>query len=231
MRISKENPNYFELSDGSPWIAIGVNLCILREYEPGTDIYYTTHPSTVKEFVSSDIGKKYYLDRCRVFANRFKDNPWIFGWEVWNEVNCIPNHYDWTKKVIDPLHEMFPNHLIMQSLGSFDQEKHTQMCEKMMLMPENEVAQVHRYLAHGAQLAICKGPMDKLAVDMVDRLAAYHSGKPILATEMGAVKRSHTGPSELYPLDHEGILFHDILFAPFFAGAAGSGHCWHWANY
>lgn len=26
-------------------------------------------------------------------------------------------------------------------------------------------------------------------------------------------------------------ILHDVLFAPFFAGAAGPGHCWHWDRY
>ena len=30
---------------------------------------------------------------------------------------------------------------------------------------------------------------------------------------------------------HTGIILHDVLFAPFFAGAAGPGHCWHWNVY
>jgi hypothetical protein len=29
----------------------------------------------------------------------------------------------------------------------------------------------------------------------------------------------------------EGTLLHDILFAPFFAGAAGCGQIWHWDSY
>jgi len=29
----------------------------------------------------------------------------------------------------------------------------------------------------------------------------------------------------------EGILLHDILFAPFFSGAAGGGQIWHWDSY
>jgi hypothetical protein len=35
----------------------------------------------------------------------------------------------------------------------------------------------------------------------------------------------------LYKQDKDGIILHDVLFAPFFAGAAGPGHCWHWDHY
>ena len=54
---------------------------------------------------------------------------------------------------------------------------------------------------------------------------------PILVSEIGAVEANHSGPSVLYEKDKEGTLLHDILFAPFFAGAAGGGQIWHWDSY
>ena len=35
----------------------------------------------------------------------------------------------------------------------------------------------------------------------------------------------------LYPEDKRGLILHDVLFAPFFAGAAGPGQIWHWDQY
>jgi hypothetical protein len=98
-------------------------------------------------------------------------------------------------------------------------------------MPGNDLAQVHRYLDLGAQLDVCKGPVDVLAADAVRELAAYNPGRPILLAESGAVEPRHTGPFKLYKADREGTLLHDVLFAPFFAGAAGPGQTWHWDSY
>jgi hypothetical protein len=53
----------------------------------------------------------------------------------------------------------------------------------------------------------------------------------MLLAEVGGVKPRHTGPIELYSQDKDGILLHDLLFAPFFSGAAGPGHAWHWDSY
>jgi hypothetical protein len=53
----------------------------------------------------------------------------------------------------------------------------------------------------------------------------------MLLAEVGAVLPNHTGPSELYPLDKDGALMHDMLFAPFFSGSAGGGNSWHWDHY
>jgi hypothetical protein len=53
----------------------------------------------------------------------------------------------------------------------------------------------------------------------------------VILAETGAVEPKHSGPSKYYPLDTAGILLHDILFAPFFSGAAGAGMSWHWDSY
>jgi hypothetical protein len=90
---------------------------------------------------------------------------------------------------------------------------------------------VHRYLDLGARLEVCHGPVDVLTADAVTVLLGFDSGKPVLLAESGAVEPSHSGPFKLYDRDKAGIILHDVLFAPFFAGAAGPGHCWHWDRY
>ncbi len=55
--------------------------------------------------------------------------------------------------------------------------------------------------------------------------------KPVVVAETGAVEPRHAGPSKYYPKDTAGSLLHDILFTPFFAGAAGTGMSWHWESY
>jgi hypothetical protein len=52
-----------------------------------------------------------------------------------------------------------------------------------------------------------------------------------ILAEGGAVEPRHTGPFKLYAKDQAGIILHDVIFAPFFAGAAGAGQCWHWSEY
>ena len=100
-----------------------------------------------------------------------------------------------------------------------------------MLLPGNEVAQVHRYLDLGAKMDVCHAPMDIICSSAVEELLSYNTGKPVMLAETGAVEPSHSGPSKFYPIDTAGILLHDILFAPFFSGSAGCGMCWHWESY
>ena len=37
--------------------------------------------------------------------------------------------------------------------------------------------------------------------------------------------------SPLHGKDKDGVILHDSLFAPFFAGACGPGHVWYWDTY
>jgi len=70
-----------------------------------------------------------------------------------------------------------------------------------------------------------------LAAGAVRELLAMQPGRPVILAEGGAVEPRHTGPFKLYAKDQAGIILHDVIFAPFFAGAAGAGQCWHWGEY
>lgn len=189
--------------------------------------------SGMKEYIHSEKGRQAYLDRLAIFKKRFGSHPAVFGWELWNEMNAIESDglWEWNEYMLPKVHEMFPKNMVMQSLGSFDSEKARNDYRFINQMESNEVAQIHRYLDMGATLDICKAPMDVLAASSIDELKSYQVTKPMLLAEVGGVKPKHTGPIELYASDNEGTLLHDLLFAPFFSGAAGPGHAWHWDSY
>jgi hypothetical protein len=119
----------------------------------------------------------------------------------------------------------------MQSLGSFDTARVRDQYGRHSRMPGNDIAQVHRYLDLGSELDICKAAVDTLAADAVRELRGYHPRRPVILAESGAVEPKHSGPFKLYAADRAGIILHDVLFAPFFAGAAGTGQIWHWDSY
>ncbi len=120
--------------------------------------------ASMKEFWDSPAGRALFLKRLDWLAERFRDRPEIFGWELWNEIDAAgggaASQYAWTRDML-----------------------------------------------------------------------AFDARKPVLLAESGAVEPRHAGPFKLYAQDREGVLLHDVLFAPFFAGAAGSGQCWHWTQY
>ena len=168
--------------------------------------------------------------------NRYGSDTRFFGWELWNEMNAVTGPQDadffsWNEQMLDEVKQRFPGNLVMQSLGSFDTDRVRSLYRKMMLLPGNQVAQVHRYLDLGAEMGICHMPMDIICSSAVEELISYNTGKPVILAETGAVEPKHSGPSKYYPVDTAGIILHDILFAPFFSGSAGAGMCWHWDTY
>ena len=192
---------------------------------------------SMDDYFNTREGRDLFIRKIHFFANRYAGHPAVFGWELWNEINAVSvtdkqSILNWTVDMLPVLKSAFPNHLVMQSLGSFDNKRYIEaMYRPYMTIPTNEVAQVHRYLDRGASWDICQASMDTLAGNAIDELRKMVTGKPVLLSEVGAVEAGHSGPSLLYPVDTLGILLHDLLFAPFFSGAAGPGQSWHWQLY
>jgi hypothetical protein len=133
--------------------------------------------------------------------------------------------------MLPELKRRFPHHLAMQNLGSLDGAAGCRDYEEIIPLESNEVAQVHRYLDLGASWPICHGSIDVMMADAVTNLRQMAPQKPVLLAESGAVEPHHARPWDQYPRDTEGMILHDILFAPFFAGSVGSGNAWHWHEY
>jgi hypothetical protein len=189
----------------------------------------------VKDFFLGEAGRDHYKRKLDWYAGRYGNDPIVFGWELWNEMDAVYYSNDfwrsWSAEMLAELHRRFPKNLAMQSLGSFDVEDKKKSYEDLCRLPGNDVLQVHRYLDPGAKWEICRASVAELASAAVKDLLALKIPKPVLLAESGAVEPNHSGPFKLYEKDKEGIIFHDVLFAPFFAGAAGPGHCWHWDHY
>ncbi len=198
----------------------------------------------IVDFFASPASRAQFKAKLGWYAQRYGGDPTIFAWELWNEFDAVQNLWtaemwqedsglarQWTEIMLAALHERFPQNLATQSLGSFDHERKVELYRSLCAIKNNDLAQVHRYLDLGARLEVCHGPVDVLAADAVTVLLSFNSGKPVLLAESGAVEPSHSGPFKLYDQDKAGIILHDVLFAPFFAGAAGPGQCWHWDRY
>jgi hypothetical protein len=197
---------------------------------------YASQISSMEDFYRTETGKQLYLNRVAFFAGKYRNNPTVFGWELWNEQNSVSVKdpdllLSWTTEMLSKVKAQFPNQFVMQTLGSYDSPKQHELYKTYSALRSNEIAQAHRYLDKGATLPICQSPMDELASDAVTNLLAFAPGKPVLLSEVGAVEPHHAGPFKLYPNDTQGILLHDLLFAPFFVGAAGPGQSWHWDYY
>jgi hypothetical protein len=202
-------------------------------------VYHTSHGGpldSVRQYLTTGEGRNLFLSKADFYRQRYGADTLFFGWELWNEMNAMHGpqdtvFFEWNSTMLGEVKARFPENLVMQSFGSFDNEEVRPAYRKLMLLPGNEVAQIHRYLDPGADLEVCQAPMDIICSSAIDEILSYNTGKPVLLAETGAVESRHSGPSKLYAADTAGILLHDILFAPFFSGSAGTGMCWHWESY
>ncbi len=190
----------------------------------------------MKEYITTELGKKYYLARVKALAGKYKNNKQIFSWELWNEMDAVDTK-DWlpfTSAVLDSVKVLFPNHLVTQTLGSLHSLDAAHRYQQYFSLQNNPFVSLHRYIDPGrdwSQYDDTTRPVDLMVYDAVQLARSMVHDKPIVVNEIGAVEANHAGPSTLYALDTAGVLIHDMIFAPFFCGAAGTGGLWHWDSY
>ncbi len=190
----------------------------------------------IKEYINTAKGKKYYLNRVRALAEKYKNNKQIFGWELWNEMDAVDSK-DWfafTTEILDSVKALFPNHLVTQTLGSLHSKDAAGRYEQFFGLHNNPYVSLHRYIDPGkdwSQYDDITRPVDSMIFHAIQFAQSNVQNKPIVVNEIGAVEANHAGPSKLYLVDTAGVLIHDMIFAPFFCGAAGTGGMWHWDSY
>lgn len=185
---------------GRRGVRVKITLDHIREIDPAIarqrwalrSSYHVSQGGPLRsmdELWTSAAGRELFVRRLDWLATRFADRPEIFGWELWNEINAArgdPTHQlQWTVDMLAELRRRFPRHLAMQSLGSFDRDAMRPLYRRYALLPDNMLAQVHRYLDLGAALPVCHGPMDVLAADAVRELSELEARKPVLLAEGG----------------------------------------------
>jgi hypothetical protein len=161
------------------------------------------------------------------------NDPIVFAWELWNEIDCVDARFDtvsnWTSRMIQEIRRISPLNLVTNSMGSFDDPSKREQQESFHEIAGNGIMQVHRYLDQGAPWDICRVDPVALSIDAI-RLC-QKADKPVILTETGAVNDRHIGLFRYCCCDHTGIIFHDVVYPAFFAGAASPGHIWHWNDY
>jgi hypothetical protein len=190
----------------------------------------------IGDYINTPEGRQAYLNRVKALSDRYKNNKQIFSWELWNEMDAVDDTdwYPFTVQILDSVKALFPDHLIAQTLGSMHSPDADQRYEKFITLNKNEYITVHRYLDPGTdwgQYDLVHGPIDLLISNAIQFVYRPGITKPLVANEHGAVEANHTGPSKLYKKDSLGVFIHDMIFAPFFCGASGSGSMWHWDSY
>jgi hypothetical protein len=200
-----------------------------KKRDPDTGEY----AANMDEWFQNERWQQLWWQKIDAYLARYGDDPIVMAWELWNEIDCCGTsnwqvQRDWTEKTLTRLKALSPRNLVTNSLGSFDWDG-KQPIQDDFKMNAMDFQQVHRYLDQGAGIDICKHDPVAFSIDSVFR--SRRLDRPVILTETGAVNNCHTGPFRYYRWDDDGLIFHDTSYPAFFAGAAGSGHIWHWDQY
>lgn len=189
--------------------------------------------SRFKGYIDSSAGRAMYFKRAKAILKRYRNEPTIYCWELWNEMNLI-SEGDWlafTSYMIPRFKSVAPNQLVSQSLGSFDRLKYVPDYMAYGRLRANDIFEIHRYKDAAAPFEICRGEIYTMLNDAVEFGLANSSAVPVIINETGAVEANHTADSKLYAKDSKGFILHDALFSPFFSGSAGCGSMWSYWSY
>lgn len=191
---------------------------------------YAPYAKKLSDWYTNEVCQAAFRKKIDAMAEAIGDAPPVAVIEIWNEIMADWGRLQtaWQTKTLAYLRQKFPGKLVVCNLGSFSETLSPVAYDRICARADNDFLQVHRYYDPGAAMAICYGPIDILCADAIRELRDRSCAKPSLLAEVGAVKPNHTGASELYEKDSEGVLMHDMLFAPFFAGGAGCGQMWYW---
>ena len=227
-------------------IKIKFTLEVFRSVKPAAEVtdewgvkcnkplYAPFAGGTMHGFYTSEKCHDIFMGKVRYLASLgLGDSPAVIDFEPFNEISSTGDIADWTPwsaRVLREFREIFPKQMVTQNLGSFSSPASHVAYDAMARTEPNAFMQVHRYLDPGAHIRICRGPMDILCADAVREMLDRRFDKPALLAETGGVQAHHAGPSKLYDVDRGGMLLHDAIFAPFFAGGAGTGCMWHWGQ-
>ena len=191
---------------------------------------YAPYAKTMTEWFTNATCQAAFRKKIDAMADALADHPAVAAVEIWNEIMTDWGRIQtaWQTETLAYLRAKFPRQFVLANLGSFSEADSGVSYDRICAREDNDFLQVHRYYDPGAAMEVCYGPIDVLCAEAIRELRDRRSDRPALLAEVGAVKPNHTGLSELYAKDPEGVLMHDMVFAPFFAGSAGCGQMWHW---
>lgn len=194
---------------------------------------YSPYAKTMRDVFTSVECFDIYLAKARHIAEAVGRSDALMAVELWNEITSVDCPEldilgEWSEKMLVEMKKLYPGKLTLQNLGSFSGTGAFRAYDWLAALKGNDFMQVHRYFDPGAELDVCRGPMDVLCADAIRELRDRRSDCPVILAETGGVERNHEIYTHRYALDKAGMMLHDEIFAAFFAGGAGGGQPWHW---
>ena len=177
------------------------------------------------QFFTDKDAWKYQKQLFRYIVARWGYSDNILWWELWNEVDNVPDfrgrqYAVWHNKVTEYLREIDSNHMVSTSFyNSFTGAEVFQEIEA-------DVSTYHCYVSYSSDI-----PFD--IMNNIIRETSYldYLGKPIVAGEFGYEARAGFGKLIDMQTDSEGIDIHNQMWASLMVGLAATAMPWGWESH
>ena len=184
-------------------------------------------------YLRSEACRREWLTELLPYLYRYGNDPNIFAFELFSDMDAIEEIdmetiEDFTEYVIKLINRSFPDAMVVNSLSMCDSEA-KKANQRRMGKLGTAFDQINRCFDITSELPECREIPREMAATAISEFRQKR--KPILLARTGAVQDKHGAPFLYYRTDHEGILFKDTVFSPFFAGAAGTGIIVHTLEY
>ena len=176
-----------------------------------------------------------YEKKLDWYAARYGNDPTIFGWELWNEINAVRGSGDymaWSEVMLVELRKRFPPQPRHAELGQLRQRRRPRA-----LPSTGDHAEERPGPGGIATWTWGRNSTCAKVRSTCWRPRRFGNSSPQIPNGLSCWRKvvpssqNTRGPSNFTTRTRRGSFSMMSLFAPFFAGAAGPGHCWHWAVY
>ncbi len=227
LRVSKSDPHYFEFDDGTPYLAIGHNVCWYKKGHGTTDYdrWFGRMAENEENYarlwmpewafgLETERLGEYRLDRAWQldYVLRLAESKGIYvklclsAWRRFEAGKANP-------KSIDPW-----RHLTTTSLGSCDFD------DALWHLPEMDWAQMHGYYFFNEAMKRDAKDMAYFIPHWQDKIRAF--GKPAMFAEFGLSQHA----KEWWPKDTGGVNLHTGIWPAIMSGGCGTAMLWWWDN-
>ena len=191
--------------------------------------------ATMRDVFTLPAARAQHEAALRYYVARWGYSRAVFAWELWNEMDSIYGNEGfradlvrWVGDACGYLHANDPyHHLATTSLGSGG------VWDELWRLPAIDFVNYHDY---GGRAKFRDRSQVEVYAPVMAALGKF--GKPVLFSEVGLVNEDwgpndHVCPkrADKFVQDTDNRAFHEALWLPFFAGAAGGGLHWWWEEF
>jgi len=209
-QLAIANGTYFLKWDKNRW-----RMCVYNKFQGG---FLDSQSGQAKEYLTNKLARENFKGTLRYFVARWGYSTAVFSWNLWNEIDLIPEYdklrneaREWHREMAQYLKQIdWAEHVIHTNFKTINGDSH------LDALPEMDIVSVNTYTSMNF------APVAELWIKR--HISAYQ--KPVMFSEFGI---GHSYGEEGYaPHDPDRIMAHNGMWSTTMSGSAGTGMAFGW---